>query len=221
MYSDQQIDAKYELAELQALLKQVLNQVDYLRDSGKDIYPAKEDVLNSVKYLNTFQDINVVIIGQDPYHGPGQAHGFSFSVPHGVKVPPSLRNVFKELKTDLEIENMSGNLETWAQQGVLLLNRILTVEKGKPKSHKGIGWEEYTESLIRFINRHCSDIVFMLWGNSAKSLKPLLTNPSFLVLEAAHPSPLSANAGFFECKHFSKANDFLSDKKSITIDWST
>lgn len=161
--------------------------------------------------------VRVVILGQDPYHGYGQAHGLAFSVPLGVDIPPSLRNVYKELQRDLLIPApLHGCLEPWARQGVLLLNSILTVEEGKAGSHQGLGWEVMTDALISYIGKMAQPVVFMLWGAHAQKKRALIQNSGHLILEAPHPSPLSAHRGFFGCGHFSQANIFLGDRK---IDW--
>lgn len=166
--------------------------------------------------------VKVVIIGQDPYHGPGQAHGLSFSVPNGVKIPPSLNNIFKEIKSDLNLTNnfTHGNLESWAKQGVLLLNSVLTVRQAEAASHQKKGWETFTDTVIRAIDKTSQPKVFILWGAFARNKKQLITNPAHLVLEAAHPSPLSVYNGFFGCKHFSKTNEFLINNNISPIDWS-
>ena len=172
------------------------------------IYPDMYDIFNALHYTD-YDDVKVVIIGQDPYHGAGQAHGLSFSVKPGIKTPPSLNNIYKELNTDLGcyIPN-NGYLKKWADQGVLLLNAVLTVREGLANSHKNKGWEHFTDAVIQALNAHEKPIVFLLWGNNAISKKSLITNPNHLVLTTVHPSPLSASRGFFGCKHFSKANNF-------------
>lgn len=187
--------------------------------SSYTIYPNMYDIFNALKYT-AYSDVKVVIIGQDPYHGEGQAHGLSFSVKPGVPAPPSLVNIFKELYSDLGITPPNhGCLEKWAKQGVMLLNAVLTVRAGQPNSHKGKGWEIITDSVIRHLNDRETPIVFILWGANAGAKRALITNPKHLVLRAAHPSPLSAYNGFFGCKHFSKANAFLSSKGITPIDW--
>lgn len=192
-----------------------------LEDSKKyTIYPAHKDIFNAFKFCK-LEEIKVVIMGMDPYHGPNQAHGLSFSVLPGVTIPPSLKNIFKEIESDLNIKNGSnGCLIGWAKQGVLLLNTILTVRQGQPNSHKNKGWEIFTDEAIGIINNLPQPIVFMLWGSHAKSKKELLNNPKHLVLDSVHPSPLSAYNGFFGCKHFSKANQFLINNNIQPIDWS-
>ena len=185
---------------------------------GKSIYPPKSAVFKAFEYC-PFDQIKVVILGQDPYHNPGQAHGLSFSVPKGLKPPPSLKNIFKELQTDLQMPIPAhGDLTAWTQQGVLLLNACLTVEANLPASHQSKGWETFTNKVIRMISDKHTGVVFMLWGNFAKQKKHLI-DAKHLVLEAAHPSPFSAYQGFFGCQHFSKANAFLSAHKKPIIDW--
>ncbi len=185
---------------------------------GKSIYPPKSAVFKAFEYC-PFDQIKVVILGQDPYHNPGQAHGLSFSVPKGLKPPPSLKNIFKELQTDLQMTIPAhGDLTAWTQQGVLLLNACLTVEANLPASHQSKGWETFTDKVIRTISDKHTGVVFMLWGNFAKQKKHLI-DAKHLVLEAAHPSPFSAYQGFFGCQHFSKANAFLSAHKKPIIDW--
>ncbi|VEU83206.1 uracil-DNA glycosylase [Acholeplasma hippikon] len=187
-------------------------------EKTKTIYPKKEDRLNAFKYAK-LEDIKVVIIGQDPYHGPNQAHGLAFST-LDTKLPPSLKNIYKELKDDLGIEiSKSGNLTSWAKQGVLLLNTILTVEASKPLSHKNKGWEIFTSKVINLLNELDQAIVFILWGANARVYKNALNHPKHLVLEANHPSPLSAHRGFFGCKVFSKTNEYLKLNHVNIIDW--
>lgn len=185
----------------------------------KTIYPPKKEVFSSFYYTD-LDKVKVVIIGQDPYHEPNQACGMCFAVKPGVEMPPSLRNIYKEIENDLGIK-MSSNayLVNWAKQGVLLLNSVLTVEKGKANSHKDIGWMEFTDNVLRYLNQQNQPMVFMLWGNNAKSKLPLLTNKNHLILTAAHPSPLSAYNGFFGCRHFSKANNYLKENGIEEIDW--
>ena len=187
---------------------------------SRKIYPPMHDIFNALKYTS-YENSRVVILGQDPYHGEGQAHGLCFSVKRGVPLPPSLKNIFKELKDDLNIDAPdSGELVGWAKQGVLLLNTTLTVREGAPQSHKGRGWEILTDKIISLMNEKERPVVFILWGGNARSKKALITNPNHLVLECAHPSPLSAYAGFFGSRHFSKANEFLKFKGEPEIDWS-
>lgn len=188
--------------------------------STKKIYPPMHDIFNALRYTS-YSDTRVVILGQDPYHGYGQAHGLCFSVREGVQPPPSLQNIFKELKNELGIEPpKSGELTGWARQGVLLLNTTLTVREGSPQSHKGRGWEILTDRIITEINEKETPVVFMLWGGNARAKKSLITNKKHLVLECAHPSPLSAWNGFFGSNHFIKANEFLQNVEEKAIDWS-
>ncbi|MBW9174053.1 uracil-DNA glycosylase [Clostridium estertheticum] len=183
------------------------------------IYPEIKDVFNALKYTS-YTDVNVVILGQDPYHGPSQAHGLSFSVNPGVRIPPSLLNIYKELNTDLGcyIPN-TGYLKKWADQGVLLLNTVLTVRSGEANSHKNKGWENFTDKIITLLNEKTEPIVFILWGNNAQSKQSLLTNPIHYIIKSAHPSPLSAYRGFFNSKPFSKTNNFLLSVGEKAIDW--
>ena len=186
---------------------------------SKTVYPPMNDIYNALRYTS-YSDTRVVILGQDPYHGPGQAHGLCFSVKRGVTPPPSLKNIFKELYNELGIsEPECGELVGWAKQGVLLLNTTLTVREGAPQSHKGQGWEILTDKIISLINEKEEPVVFMLWGGNARTKKQLITNPAHLILECAHPSPLSAYAGFFGCNHFIMANDFLKANGKAPIDW--
>lgn len=187
--------------------------------STKTIYPRSENVFNAIN-LVPLDKVKVVIIGQDPYHEPNQAHGLSFSVEHS-NLPPSLKNIFKEIDAELGIKNTSGNLTTWAKQGVLLLNTVLTVEKGKANAHKGMGWEKLTMEIVKKVNQVQSPVVFLLWGSQAQKFSEVLNNPNHLVLKCAHPSPLSAYNGFFGCGHFKKANEFLSQHGLTEINWST
>lgn len=184
------------------------------------IYPDMHHIFSALKET-AFEDVKVVIIGQDPYHNPGQAHGMCFSVMPGTDTPPSLVNVFKEIKSDLGIANTNPYLIDWAKQGVLLLNAVLTVRAGQAGSHRGKGWEILTDSIIKKLNERNEPIVFMLWGAYARSKKGYVTNPNHLVLECAHPSPLSAYNGFFGCRHFSKCNEFLTQNGLKPIDWRT
>ncbi len=188
------------------------------KSDGKLIYPPGKDIFKAFE-LTPVPDVKVVILGQDPYHGAGQAMGLSFSVPDNIPAPPSLINIFKEIESDLGI-SMSGrpNLEGWARQGVLLLNAILTVRAGAAASHSKIGWQEFTDAVIRYLSDNCSGIVFMLWGNFARSKKVLIDTSKHYVLEAPHPSPLARGA-FFGCRHFSKANEFLAGHGKTPIDW--
>lgn len=189
--------------------------------AGKVIYPPGKLIFNAFE-CTPFNKVKVVILGQDPYHNPGQAHGLSFSVPDGVQPPPSLVNIFKEIHEDVGI-NMNpryGNLEHWARQGVLLLNAALTVEAHKPMSHSNIGWHHFTDDVIRVLSAEREFLVFMLWGRFAQSKEALIDKTKHLVLKAAHPSPLSAHNGFFGCRHFSKTNNWLQEHGIKPIDWS-
>ena len=182
------------------------------------IYPPGKLIFNAFN-LCPFDKVKVVIIGQDPYHGPGQAHGMCFSVKDGVEPPPSLVNIFKELKSDLDIDPpVSGNLTRWAQNGVLLLNTVLTVRAGQAGSHRNRGWEKLTDRIIELLNEREKPMIFMLWGRPAREKARLITNPAHLILECAHPSPLSAYNVFFGCRHFSKAADFLR-QNGMDMDW--
>lgn len=184
------------------------------------VYPSMYDIFNALKYT-AYKDVKAVIIGQDPYHGPGQAHGLCFSVKKGVAVPPSLMNIYKELNSDIGFKIPDhGNLQSWAEQGVLLLNAVLTVRAGAANSHKGKGWEIFTDTVIKHLNDKDEPLVFLLWGANAKAKSSMITNPKHLILTAAHPSPLSAYNGFFGCRHFSKTNLFLISNGREKIDWS-
>ncbi len=185
---------------------------------GKVIYPPGSLIFRAFD-LTPVPQVKVVILGQDPYHNPGEAMGLSFSVPDGVRTPPSLKNIFREIETDLGIR-MSGrpNLEGWARQGVLLLNSILTVEAGRAASHRGIGWEEFTDAVIRYLSANCNGIVFLLWGNFAKAKADLIDSSRHHVLQAAHPSPLAGGA-FFGCRHFSQTNNLLIREGKTPINW--
>ncbi len=191
-------------------------QVEYKK---KEIFPPKKDVFRAMR-LTDYDDIKVVIIGQDPYHGTGEAEGLSFSVRDGIRKPPSLKNIFKELKDDLGYnEPKSGSLIPWAKEGVLLLNAILTVEKDKPLSHQKLDWQLFTDEVIRKINEREKPVVFILWGNFAKSKKRLITNKNHYIIESTHPSPFSARYGFFGSRPFSKTNKFLISKKISPVNF--
>ena len=183
------------------------------------VYPPSEDIFNALKYT-PYSNVKVVLVGQDPYHEPGQAHGLSFSVRPGVKTPPSLLNMYKEIKAEFgyDIPN-NGYLKKWADQGVLLLNTVLTVKNGIANSHRNKGWEQFTDAVIKAVNQKDSPVVYFLWGNNARAKKALIDNPKHLVLETVHPSPLSANNGFFGCGHFKMANDYLVKNGIDPIDW--
>jgi uracil-DNA glycosylase len=202
-----------------------MNYYTELRDfliheyGSKTIYPDKYDIFNSLNYT-AYKDVNVVILGQDPYHGPNQAHGLSFSVKPGVRIPPSLVNIYKELKEDLNcyIPN-NGYLKKWADQGVLLLNTSLTVRAGEANSHRNKGWEIFTDAIISILNKREKPIVFILWGSNAISKEKLITNKAHYIIKSVHPSPLSAHRGFFGSKPFSKTNDFLKSIGENPVDW--
>lgn len=183
------------------------------------VYPSMHDIFNALRFTS-YQEVKAVILGQDPYHETGQAHGLCFSVKKGIPKPPSLKNIFTEMKNDIGIEAPDhGYLESWARQGVLLLNTVLTVREGQANSHKGKGWERFTDSVIAKLNEREKPMVFLLWGANAKAKAALIDNPSHLILTAAHPSPLSVHNGFWNCSHFSKANSFLKERNNETIDW--
>ena len=189
------------------------------KQKGQTVYPPGPLIFNAFN-LTPFDEVKVVILGQDPYHGPGQAHGLSFSVPHGVKAPPSLGNIYKEMKDDLGLPIPShGNLEAWAKQGVLLLNAMLTVQANNPASHSKIGWEQFTDAVIRTLSDQRKGLVFLLWGRFAQEKAQLIDPSRHHILKAAHPSPFSAYNGFFGSKHFSKANTLLEKQGLKPIDW--
>ncbi|QHG92574.1 uracil-DNA glycosylase [Coxiella endosymbiont of Amblyomma sculptum] len=198
----------------------ILNFINKERKSGRIIYPPQKEIFNALK-LTPYESVKSVILGQDPYYKSNQAHGLAFSVRSGIALPPSLRNIFKELCEDLRTSvPLQGNLEKWATQGVLLLNAALTVEEGKPQSHAHIGWHRFTDCIISSLDKHPKGIVFILWGTYAQQKANLITNPHHRILKAPHPSPFSANLGFFGCRHFSKANTFLRETNRWEIDWS-
>ncbi len=196
-----------------------LHEFVYNAYETQTIFPEKKNIFAALRYT-PFENVKVVILGQDPYHGQGEAHGMAFSVCPGIKTPPSLQNIYKELNQEMGcyIPN-NGYLMKWSRQGVLLLNSVLTVQKDTPASHRGRGWETFTDRVIEEINKKDEPVVFMLWGSFAKSKKSLITNPKHLVLEAPHPSPFSARTGFFGCNHFIKANEFLKKNNIEPIDW--
>ena len=204
----------------QAYFQQIMQFVQSERDAGKTVYPAQEDVFNAFK-VTELDQIKVVILGQDPYHGSNQAHGLSFSVLPGIKTPPSLVNMYKELATDIEGFQIpqTGYLLPWAEQGVFLLNTVLTVEEGKAHSHAKCGWELFTDKVIAAINQYTDKVVFMLWGAHAQKKGQQIDRNKHLVLTAPHPSPLSAHRGFFGCRHFSQANQYLQQNGKTPIDW--
>lgn len=198
-----------------------INIVKFVNQIYKEkiVFPPKTKILKALTTTD-YNDVKVVILGQDPYHGVGEANGLAFSVSDGIKLPPSLRNIYKELHDDLGIPiSNKGNLECWAKEGVLLLNAVLTVEKDKPASHKNVGWETFTDTIIQKLNEKETPIVFILWGAFARSKKKYITNPKHLVIESPHPSPFSANYGFFGSKPFSRTNNFLIQNHIPPIDW--
>lgn len=187
--------------------------------NSRVIYPPMNDIFNALK-ATPYADVKAVILGQDPYHGAGQAHGMCFSVKKGTPPPPSLQNIFKEIQSELGLPIPNhGELTAWAKSGVLLLNTVLTVREGAANSHRGHGWEIFTDRVIEFLNQREAPIVFLLWGGNARAKRKLITNPKHLILECAHPSPLSAYNGFFGCGHFVKANEFLKNNGLEPIDW--
>lgn len=207
-------------AEFQKPYIQTLEQKLCEDYATKTIYPTPENIFSAFN-LTSFENVKVVIIGQDPYHGPNQAHGLCFSVQPGIKIPPSLANIYKEIESDLGIKMPKhGYLISWAEQGVLMLNSILTVEDGKPMSHKNYGWEKFTDHVIDLINEKKENVVFMLWGSPAHSKAKNVDPKKHFVLKSVHPSPLSSYRGYFGCKHFSQCNEFLKSKGIAPIDWS-
>jgi len=191
------------------------------KQADKTIYPPEDAIFNALNHTS-FDDVKVVILGQDPYHGPNQAHGFCFSVQSGVTVPPSLRNIYQELNSDISMPMPSqGNLTSWADQGVLLLNAVLTVEQAKAGSHQGKGWEVFTDRIIQVLNEQCENVVFLLWGSYAQKKGKLIDRQKHYVLDAPHPSPLSSYRGFFGCQHFSKANAYLESVGKPVINWAS
>ena len=212
-----EVAAEYGLKDI---LKPIRKKISEASSQKKKIYPSSKDIFRAFE-LTSFKNVKIIILGQDPYHGPNQANGLAFSVQENVPIPPSLKNIFKEISEDLEIEKrLSGDLTNWANQGVLLLNTCLTVFPGRPGSHSNLGWQEFTDSVIRAVDTK-DRIVFILWGSYARKKKELLCNNKNLILEAPHPSPLSAHRGFFGCKHFSKTNQFLNEHKIKKIDWTS
>lgn len=216
------INNDWDLILKEEFEKEYFKKIESFLDKAyeeKNIYPPRDEIFKSLE-LSSFEDTNVVILGQDPYYNPGQAEGLSFSVKKGVKLPPSLRNIYKEMNNDLGLEPAkNGTLISWARQGVLLLNASLTVEEKKPNSHKSIGWQIFTDKIISLLNERERPLVFILWGNFARSKKALITNSRHLILESAHPSPLSARNGFLGSKPFSKTNEFLKKNNLKVIDW--
>ena len=199
---------------------QIVNFLKTEKAAGKTIYPAGSNIFNAFN-KTPFDEVKMVILGQDPYHGFGQAHGLSFSVLPGLKIPPSLQNIFKEIKADIGVENPPnfGDLTHWAEQGILLLNAALTVRDGEPMSHAKIGWAQFTDAVIKTISDKKENVIFLLWGKFAQDKQVLINTDSHYILKAAHPSPLSAHNGFFGCKHFSKTNEILVKHGENPIDW--
>jgi uracil-DNA glycosylase len=211
----QRLASVFDLPELHALRAFLQSE----RSAGHKVYPPMHDVFNAFT-ATPFDKVKVVILGQDPYHGFGQAHGLSFSVRPGVAIPPSLHNIYKELQTDLGIAPVKhGYLQSWAERGVLLLNAVLTVRANTPDSHKERGWEWVTDTAVSALNAEREGLVFLLWGRNARVKAARLDRQKHLVLECAHPSPMSARNGFFGCKHFSKANDYLIQRGIEAVDW--
>lgn len=211
-------DDKLQVIENSEGFKRFLDVVNH-EYAVKTIYPLKENVFNALK-LTPYDKVKVVIMGQDPYHGEGEAHGLSFSVQDPTPLPPSLKNIYKELYDDLGIEPCkSGDLTKWAKEGVLLLNSTLTVVKDTPNSHKDLGWQKFTDYIIKVLNEKEEPVVFILWGNFARSKKAFITNPRHLIIESAHPSPFSARNGFFGSRPFSRTNEFLKKNHLGEIDW--
>ncbi|MGP1928765.1 MAG: uracil-DNA glycosylase [Arsenophonus sp. NC-WZS1-MAG3] len=208
------------LEKEQNYFRNTLDYVDRERQQGTIIYPPQKDVFNAFRYTE-LSEIKVVILGQDPYHGPNQAHGLSFSVRPRISAPPSLVNIYKELSKDITDFQYPdhGYLASWGQQGVFLLNTVLTVEQGKAHSHMHLGWETFTDKVIAVINQYCVGVVFLLWGSHAQKKGKFIDNQKHLVLKAPHPSPLSAHRGFFGCRHFSKTNDILIKQGLRPINW--
>lgn len=209
-----------EQEKQQAYFQDTLAQVAYERAQGVTIYPQDSDLFSAFDSTE-YDAVKVVILGQDPYHGPGQAHGLSFSVKPGIKIPPSLLNMYKELQQDIDGFHMPqhGYLQAWAEQGVLLLNTVLTVRESQAHSHKNLGWEQFTDRVIDALNQHPNSLVFLLWGSHAQKKASTIDSNRHCVLQAPHPSPLSAHRGFFGCRHFSKANQFLTTQGHTPIDW--
>jgi len=213
-------DWKVKLSDIpkKEFFQNLINFLNLQAKEKKIIYPPRGQWFKAFE-LTHFKDVKVVILGQDPYHNPGQAQGMSFSVPEGVSLPPSLRNIFQEIQSDLGINNQSGDLTSWAKQGVLLLNSVLTVERNQPASHAGNGWEEFTDYVIELINKEKENVVFMLWGAYAQKKALNIDSNRHLILESPHPSPFSAHKGFFGCQHFSKTNNYLKINNIDPINW--
>ncbi len=203
----------------QPYMQQLKTFLKERKQAGAVVYPESADCFNAFNFT-PFDQVKVVILGQDPYHGPGQAHGLSFSVKPGVAIPPSLRNIYKELESDLHIRPVThGYLESWAQQGVLLLNSVLTVEQGQAAAHQGKGWEQFTDRAVQALSTHREGLVFLLWGSHAQKKGKQVDRTKHLVLETTHPSPLSAHRGFLGCRHFSTLNQYLIQQGQQPINW--
>jgi len=210
------LSGQFEQAYMQKLRKFLLTR----KEHRAVIYPPGAKIFNALN-STPFDRVRVVILGQDPYHGPGQAHGLCFSVQQGVRIPPSLANIYREIQSDLGLaQPHHGYLQSWAEQGVLLLNAVLTVERGQAGSHQGKGWETFTDAIVRLLNDEREGLVFMLWGSYAMKKGAVIDRRKHLVLKAPHPSPLSAHRGFLGCRHFSKANEYLQQHQQDSIDWS-
>ena len=210
------VAAEYGLKEI---LKPIRKKISEVSSKNKTIHPSSKDIFRAFE-LTPFENVRIIILGQDPYHGPNQANGLAFSVNSEVRLPPSLLNIFKEYSTDLKLPiPKDGNLSAWAERGVLLLNSILTVESGSPGSHKDFGWEEFTNQIIKALSDKKSNLVFILWGSYAQSKKILIDSSKHFIIATSHPSPLSAHRGFFGSKPFSKTNDYLRKNKNEEIDW--
>ncbi|PRX08080.1 UNVERIFIED_ORG: uracil-DNA glycosylase [Martelella mediterranea] len=211
----QKLKPEFESAYMAALRSFLVEE----KRAGQTVFPKGNEYFRALD-LTPLESVRVVILGQDPYHGPGQAHGLCFSVQPGVRVPPSLVNIYKELATDVGFQKVNhGFLEHWAKQGVLLLNSVLTVRQAAAASHRGKGWENFTDAVIRVVNDECPHVVFMLWGAYAQKKASFVDTSRHLVLKSPHPSPLSAHNGFFGCRHFSKANQFLLEQGMEPVDW--
>jgi uracil-DNA glycosylase len=211
----QKLDDQFQADYMQALRQFLLAE----KALGKHIFPPEDEIFSALNATD-FDAVKVVILGQDPYHGPGQAHGLCFSVKPGVQVPPSLKNIYKELQADVDFQVPShGCLQYWAQQGVLLLNAVLTVQAGQAASHQGKGWERFTDAIVGLLNKEREGLIFMLWGSYAQKKGAIVDRDRHLVLQSPHPSPLSASRGFFGNHHFSRANSYLESKGKRAIDW--
>ena len=218
-----QIEASWKLALQQEFEKSYFKKIGIFLEEEKKInkiiFPAEKSIFKAFN-LTPIKELKVVLLGQDPYHNPAQAMGLSFSVPPNTPIPPSLKNIYKELENDLKIPPpISGDITNWALQGVLLLNSILTVRKNDPGSHRNIGWQQFTDGVISYISKNCNGIVFLLWGKFAQQKIGLIDSQKHLILTAAHPSPYSANNGFMGCRHFSKTNNYLIKQNKSPINW--